>query len=172
MGNHHTAKRIARRLDLCPIVLLLFTLAGCCKPLESSTKQENEEAKHWITESWKGPYDWTQIAHWKPVTESGIPRADTLLQSVSVVRIKTEEARKLVGESNFAQRTEVPYLLRAVADANGVFPVELNLRPDGTVWAGGGANSKCPVGMRRRPLVVWLSRVPKNVYVTFYVNHD
>jgi hypothetical protein len=171
-GNHHIPMEIVRRLGLWSFALLLFSLTGCCKPFDSSTRQENDAAGQWVTESWRGQYDWTRIAKWRPVTESGILQADTLLNSVAVVRITTDEARDLVGESNLAQREETAYLLRAVADANGVFPLELDVRPDGAVWAGGGANSKCPVGMRRRPVVVWLSRMPEKVYVTFYVNHD
>jgi hypothetical protein len=170
--DYHIPATNVRRLELSSVAVLLFILSGCCKPFDSPTKQENEAARAWVTESWRGQYDWTRIARWKPVSESGILRADTLLQSVAVIRITPEEVRELVGESNLAQREENPYLLRAVADANGVFPLELDVRPDGTVWAGGGANSKCPVGMRRQPMVVWLSRMPEKIYVTFYVNHD
>ena len=170
--DYHIAVTNVRRLELSSVAVLLFMLSGCCKPFDSPTKQENEAARAWVTESWRGQYDWTRIARWKTVTESGILRADALLQSVAVVRIPAEEVRELVGESNLSQGEENPYLLRAVADANGVFPLELDVRPDGTVWAGGGANSKCPVGMRRRPVVVWLSRMPEKVYVTFLVNRD
>ena len=52
---------------------------------------------------------------------------------------------KAFGESNVTEGRETPYLLRAVGDAKEVFPLELNVRPDGTVSVGGGANSKCPV---------------------------
>jgi hypothetical protein len=83
-----------------------------------------------------------------------------------------EEAQELVGESNVTEGNETPYLLRAVGDAKEVFPLELDVRPDGTVWVGGGASNKCPMAMRRRPVVVWLDRMPGKVYVTFYVNTD
>ena len=82
------------------------------------------------------------------------------------------QAQELVGESNLPEEKETPYLLRAVGDANETFPLEPSLRPDGTVWVGGGANSKCPVPMQRRPFVAWLNRMPEKVYVTFYVNRD
>lgn len=170
VGN--LAMGIVRRLELWSAALLLFSLTGCCKPFDSATRQENDAAGQWVTESWRGQYDWMRIPQWRPVLESGILRADTILKSVSVVRITKEEAGNLVGESNLAEGAETPYLLRAVADAKGVFPLELDVRPDGSVWAGGGANSKCPVGMRRRPVVVWLSRAPDKLYVTFYVNRD
>jgi len=83
-----------------------------------------------------------------------ILRAETLLRSIAVVRMTKEEAQELVGESNVTEENETPYLLRAVGDTKEVFPLELDVRPDGTVWVGGGANSKCPVAMRRRPVVV------------------
>jgi hypothetical protein len=154
--DYHIVTNV-RRLGLSSVAVLLFMLSGCCKPFDSPTKQENQAARAWVTESWRGQYDWTRIARWRPVSESRILQADTLLQSVAVIRIRAEEVRELVGESNLAQGEENPYLLRAVADASEVFPLELDVRPDGTVWAGGGANSKCPVGMRRRPVVVWLN---------------
>jgi hypothetical protein len=172
VGNRHIAMEIARRLGAWSVAFLLFSFTGCCKPFDLATRQENDAAGLWVTESWRGQYDWTRIAQWRPVTESETLRADTLLKSVSFIRIAKEEARDLVGESNLTQGEEAPYLLRAVADANGVFPLELDVRPDGAVWVGGGANSKCPVGKRRRPVVVWLSRMPEKLYVTFHVNHD
>ena len=76
------------------------------------------------------------------------------------------------GESNLPEEKETPYLLRAVGDANETFPLEPSLRPDGTVWVGGGATGKRPVPMQRRPFVAWLNRMPEKVYVTFYVNRD
>jgi hypothetical protein len=172
VGNYHIAMEITRRLVLRSVAFLIYSLTGCCKPFDSATRQENDAAGQRVTESWRGQYDWTRIAQWRPVTEPEILRADTLLKSVSVVRITTEEARDLVGESDLVQGEETPYFLRAVADASGVFPLELDVRPGGAVWVGGGANSKCPVGMRRRPLVVWLSRIPEKLYVTFHVNRD
>jgi hypothetical protein len=170
--DYHIAVINVRRLELSSVAVFLFMLSGCCKPFDSPTKQENEAARAWVTASWRGQYDWTRIAQWKVVTESRILRAETLLRSIAVVRITTEEAQELVGESNLPKGKETPYLLRAVGDVNEVFPLELDVRPDRTVWAGGGANSKCPVAMRRRPVVVWLDRMPEKLYVTFYVNSD
>ena len=65
-----------------------------------------------------------------------------------------------------------PYLLRAVADARGKLPVGLSVRPNGDVWVGGGANTKCPVPRRRQALVAWLDRAPAEVYITFHANAD
>jgi len=172
MRDYHIAGANVRRLELSSVAVLLLMLSGCCKPFDAPTKQENEAARAWVTASWRGQYDWTRIAQWKRVTESRILRAETLLRSIAVVRMTKEEAQELVGESNVTEENETPYLLRAVGDAKEVFPLGLDVRPDGTVWVGGGANSKCPVAMRRRPVVVWLDRMPEKVYVTFYVNSD
>jgi len=95
-----------------------------------------------------------------------------LLQTNSVVQVKIEEARDLTGEFIFDESKGKTYLLRAVDDANGTFPVEPSVRPNGDIWTNGGVNSKCPVPMRRRPIVVQLEKAPANVYVTFYVNRD
>jgi hypothetical protein len=170
--DYHIGVTSVRRLELSSVAVLLFVLSGCCKAFDSPTKQENEAARAWVTGSWRGQYDWSRIAQWRLVTESRTLRAEALLRSIAVIRITAEEAQELVGESNLTGGNETPYLLRAVGDANEVFPLELNARPDGSVWAGGGANSKCPVAMRRRPVVVWSDRMPEKLYVTFYVNRD
>jgi len=153
-------------------VPLLFVASGCCKPFDPSAKQENEEARVWVTEGWRGEYDWKEITLWRSVSESRLSRARTLLQTNSAVQVTIEEARDLTGEFIFDESKGKTYLLRAVADANGTFPVESSVRPNGDIWTGGGANSKCPVPMRRRPVVAQLEKAPANVYVTFYVNSD
>ena len=172
LGCCHTTAPSAPRPLTSLVLFLLAMLSGCCKPFDRQTKQENDAAQAWVTGSWRGQYAWTRIAHWNHVTEPKVLRADSLLQSLPAIQITAKVAQELTGESSPNDAKETPYLLRAVGDANGTFPLELDVRPDGTVWAGGGANSKCPVGMRRRPVVVWLNRLPEQVYVTFYVNHD
>jgi len=117
-------------------------------------------------------YDWKEITLWRSVSESRLSRARTLLQTNSVVQVTIEEACDLTGEFIFDESKGKTYLLRVVVDANGTFPVEPSVRPNGDIWTGGGANSKCPVPMRRRPIVAQLEKAPGNVYVTFYVNSD
>jgi hypothetical protein len=153
-------------------VPLSLVASGCCKPFEPSTKQENKEARVWVTEGWRGVYDWKEITMWRGVLESRLSRARTLLQSNSVVQVTIEEAWDLTGEFIFDESKGKTYLLRAVGDANGTFPVEPSVRPNGDIWTGGGANSKCPVPMRRRPVVAQLEKGPANVYVTFYLKRD
>ena len=153
-------------------VPLLFVASGCCKPFDPSTKQENEEARVWVTEGWRDVYDWKEITLWRSVSESRLSRALTLLQANSVVQVTIEEARDVTGEFIFDESKGKTYLLRAVVDANGTFPVEPSVRPNGDIWTGGGANSKCLVPMRRRPIVAQLEKAPANVYVTLYVNSD
>ena len=172
MHRNHIPIASVRRLALWLVVVLLLMEQGCCKPFDASTKHENDAARAWVTESWKGPYDWQRISRWKTVAALSVSQAEALLQSTAVVRITELQAQELVGESDLPEEKETPYLLRAVGDANETFPLEPSLRPDGTVWVGGGANSKCPVPMQRRPFVAWLNRMPEKVYVTFYVNRD
>ena len=172
MRENHIGIANVRRLAWWSVVVLLLMVPGCCKPFDASTKQENNSARAWVTESWKGPYDWKRISRWKTVAVLSVSQAEALLQSTAVVRITEAQAQEFVGESNLREERETPYLLRAVGDANETFALEPSVRPDGTVWVGGGANSKCPVSMQRRPFVVWLNRMPEKVYVTFYVNRD
>src|SRR5207249_981553 len=94
------------------------------------------------------------------------------LQSTASVQITSDEAHNLTGEAGFDEGARTPYLLRAVSDSRNVFPVELYSRGNGDIWVAGGANSKCPVPMRRSPVVVWLDKAPKKAYVTFHVNKD
>jgi hypothetical protein len=161
-----------RRVVTSLVIALLFVVLGCCKSFDQSTKQENEKAAAWVTGSWSGQYDWAGITSWRSVTESKRPQTETLLQSTASLRITAEQALDLTGESGPHEGKTTPYLLRAVGDGAGVFPMEPSTRPNGDVWIGGGANSKCPVPMRRRPVVAWLDRMPDKVYVTFYVNYD
>lgn len=135
-------------------------------------KQEDEEASRWVTRSWEGQYDWKDIAQWNRVTAIKMQQAKMLLQSAPSVRITYEQAHDLTGESGFDEGEGSPYLVRAVADANGIFPVEPSVRPSGDVWVGGGANSKCSVAKQRQAVVLWLEKVPERIYVTFYVNPD
>lgn len=153
-------------------VPLLLVASGCCKSFDPFAKQENEKARVWVTEGWRGVYDWKEITLWRSVSESQLSRARTLLQTNSVVQVTIEEARDFTGEFIFDESKGKTYLLRAVGDANATFPVEPSVRPNGDIWTGGEANSKCPVPMRRRPIVAQLEKVPANVYVTFYVNSD
>jgi hypothetical protein len=151
---------------------LLSILSGCCKSFGPAEKLENEAARPWLTESPRGQYDWTPIVRQKPVLASNISRAEDLLQSAAVVRITGTDAQELVGELIPHMETEAPYLLRAVSGDNRTFPLEVYVRPNGNVWVGGGANSKCPVPMRRQPIVAWLEKMPQKLSVTFYVNRD
>lgn len=158
-------------MELSSVAVLLLMLSGCCKPFDSATKQENEAARVWVTGSWRGQYDWKPIERHKSVIASRSSRAEDLLRATAVVRITAAEAQELVGES-IPDGKQAPYLLRGVGDANETFPLELAVRPDGSVWIGGGVNNKCSVPMRRQPIVAWLDKTPEKVYVTFYVNRD
>jgi len=170
--EHQSTLASVRRIVLSSIVILSFMVSGCCKRFDSSTKQENEAARGWVTGSWEGQYDWTRIARWKSVTGSRSSRAQELLQTRPVVQLTAAEAQELVGEPSLLEEMGAPYLLRAVGDAQGTIPLELSVRPDGTLWVGWGGNSKCPVPMRRRPVVAWLDNPPGKIYVTFNVNPD
>lgn len=172
MLEHRSTPAKVRRIVWSLVISFLFIVSGCCKSFDSSTKQENEAARGWVTGSWDGQYDWTRIVQWKSVTESRSSRAQALLQAIAVVQVTAAEAQELVGESSILEGKGTPYLLRGVGDAPGTIPLELAVRPDGTVWVGWGGNSKCPVPMRRRPVVVWLEKTPGKIYVTFNVNPD
>jgi len=169
--NYLVIRRV-RQAVLCLLILSLCSLSGCCKSFDPPTKWEDAQSRVWVTASWAGPYDWTVLSHWKSVTQPNISEAETLLRTTAVISITGPEAQRLVGEFSPPGGKQTPYLLRAVGDGRGIFPLQLAIRPDGNVWVGGGANSKCPVPMRRQPVVAWLERMPKKEYVTFYVNRD
>ncbi len=98
-----------------------------------------------------------------------MPKVEALLQSAASVRMTGEQAHDLIGEPSFPGERGTPYLLRAVGDAGGKWPQEVFIGPNGEVWVGGGANSRCPVPMQRRGVVAWLNDAPSEVYVTFVV---
>jgi hypothetical protein len=165
-------QRRALRGAASALLTLFFIVSGCCKSFDPSTKQENETARVWLTKGLTGAYDWKEIERWRSVAESRMPQAWALLQTNSAVQVTSDEAHDLTGEFIFDETKGKTYLLRAVGDASGTFPVEPSFRLNGEIWIGGGANSKCPVPMRRRPIVAQLEKAPANVYVTFFVNRD
>jgi hypothetical protein len=148
--------------------LFLAVLSGCCKGFDSATTSNNNIAREWLR-SWQGDYDWTQITSWSSVAQSKLTTAETELQTKAWASLTSEKARELVGESSASMDGRTPYLLRAVGDAGGKWPLEVYIRPNGEVWTGGGANSDCAVPMKRRAVVAWLQRPPSQVYVTFVV---
>jgi hypothetical protein len=112
------------------------------------------------------------VSQWKEVTEAKEAEAEIQLQSTGFVQLTSQQAQNLIGGSNFPEGDGLPYLLRAAGDARHKFPLEPSVRSNGDVWIGGGANSKCSVEMKRRPVVAWLNRAPREVYVTFFVSTD
>src|ERR1700730_8826258 len=140
------------------ICIVFFMASGCCKSFNQTMKEENAEASTWITGSWAGQYDWIEIAKWRSVTEPRMQLARMRLQSTASVQITSAEAHDLTGETGFDEGARTPYLLRVVSDGRNVFPVELYFRENGDIWVAGGANSKCTVPMRRRPVVAWLGK--------------
>lgn len=168
-GNHFTTAMMWQtKFSWLVIFLFVFMVSGCCPSYDSGSKARDEEARQWLR-SWPGSYDWAKITQWKNVSESRMQKAEMLLQAKASVRITTEQAHDLIGESGFPEELGVPYLLRAVGDGGGKWPQEVYMRPSGEMWVGGGANSRCPVPMRRRGVIVWLKDAPSEVYVTFVV---
>ncbi|SRR6266852_7125447 len=160
----------------CASLLFLVSLClgqiGCCRTFDKDTRTENEEAGKWVTSFWTGPYDWQFVGQWKTVRPGKTSNAISLLRLTPIVKITSELAAEFTGDSAPLREGTAPYLLRGVGDPEGIFPLQLTIRPDGTVWVGGGANSKCPVAMTRRPVVAWLPKTPQQIYVTFSINRD
>ncbi len=144
-------------------------LAGCCGSFDAETAKRNDSAREWLR-YWQSNYDWEETSHWKSVQQSKMRQADVLLHDVTFVRLTEAQALELAGE--FIQHSNsrgAIYLLRGVNAAPARFPQQVFVRVSGDVWVGGGANSRCPVPMERRAVVVWLDRPPHEVYVTFVV---
>lgn len=147
--------------------LTLFA-SGCCKSFDAEVSKRNDEAREWLR-NWSGRYNWVEVFAWTSVTGSELPQAEALLHDTPSVQLSREEAFNLINQAISKDWTRKPYLLRAVGDANGKWPQQVFVRQGGEVWVGGGANSRCPVPMQRRAVVVWLDQSPSQVYVTFVV---
>lgn len=159
----------ARQSILSTVIVLLLIMPGCCGSYDSATRAKDEDARRWL-HYWTQPYNWTKISEWRGVTESRTQEAEMLLQAKDSIQVTAEEAHNLTGTSNTADQMHgTPYLLRGVGDAVGKWPQEIYITENSEVWVGGGANSRCPVAMRRRPVVVWMGSPPKDLYVTFVV---
>lgn len=153
----------------CITAVLLLALWGCCPSFDSATRQADGAARKWLR-GYSGSFDWALITQWKNVPDGNVANAERLLEEVAALRLTEREAHDLVGDFMPAEEGRgSPYLLRAVGDARGKFPVEVSVRRNGDVWVGGGANSRCPVAMRRRAVVAWLDKPPAEVYLTFVV---
>jgi hypothetical protein len=153
-------------------ILVYFVAVGCCKRFDSAVNDEDQKAAAWTTASWSGKFDWKELYGWKYVDVRNVPDAMSQLQEASWVSLTPDKARYLVGQDNIEQPIGIPYLMRGVRDHEDRFPIEIFLRPTGELWIAGEANSKCPVPRHRVPVVVWLSKAPGSVYVTFFVNKD
>jgi hypothetical protein len=149
--------------------LFAFTCIGCCRSFDANTKKQNSAAQEWI-HRWNDSATWQQVFDWTEVNDAKIGRAEGLLQDRPFMELTESEAVELskVPAAN-ATKSGTLYLLRAVGTVDGKFPLELYVRPDGRVWVGGGANSRCPVPMRRRAVVARLEKAPRELYVTFVV---
>jgi hypothetical protein len=158
-----------RQSTVSTLIVLLLIMPGCCGSYDSGTKAKDEDARLWL-HNWTGPYNWTAMTDWRRVSDSRMQQAETLLQVKDSKEITAEQAHDLTGMASApGERPAAPYLLRGVGAAVGNWPQEVYTRTGGDVWVGGGANSRCPVAMRRRPVVVWMSSPPREVYVTFIV---
>ena len=153
-------------------VTLLTAWSACCKGLNSAAKESDEAAAMWLSRSWSGQYDWTEVQNWKYVNATNMSEAESLLRGTPSTAITQKLARHLIGEESLPEWNGTTYLFRAVGDSRSKLPNQLFVRQNGDVWIGGQANSKCPVPRYRRALVAWLNKPPTNIYVTFNVNRD
>ena len=168
-----TGKRISQRVRvnrcICTLLVIVFSCCGCCTRFDSATEKQNNAAQEWI-HRWKDSGAWEQIFQWTEIKDSSMAQAETLLREKSFVSLTDSQTAAVVKAlPDKISPGRLPFLLRAVGTVDGKFPLELYSRPNGEVWVGGGANSRCPVPMRRRAVVAWLDKPPQEVYVTFVV---
>lgn len=150
------------------LAVILLLVSGCCKGFDAVTAARHRDATNWL-HAWTGPYDWTKKSEWRPVQPSHITQAGVLLETKPYVRLSSSQADDLVSIGDLFHENLTPYLVRAVEDAENRWPQEVFVRTSGEIWVGAGANSRCPVPMERRPVVVWLNDNPQDVFVTFVV---
>jgi hypothetical protein len=131
--------------------------------------REDSAAQNWL-HPWSGPYDWTSTSEWKSVPQSKLAEAEELLGNVPVIGITEAQVSGLLGEpTHFSSEQTIPYLLRAVGPHQGRLPLQSFVRPNGDIWIGGEAISRCAVPKERRAVVAWLPKKPNEVFVTFGV---
>jgi hypothetical protein len=151
------------------VLVLTIAISGCCGSFDPDTSKEDVAARAWL-HMWPDSAAWQQRTGWEEVSELGISKATTLLLDKPFVPLTEQQAGELMRVSSVSQkRAGSFYLLRAVGAAGGKLPLQLFLRGNGEVWVGGEAISRCPVPMRRRPVVIWLETPPSILYVTFLV---
>lgn len=152
------------------LVMCLVSLeSSCCKHFSAEVAREDEAAQNWL-HPWSGQYDWKSVPVWRSVPESKMAQAATFLHGTAILALSESQAVDLVGESSMALTAQSsPYLVRAIGPARGPLPLQVFVRPTGDVWVGGEAISRCSVPKERRAVVVWLSKAPGEVFVTFSI---
>jgi hypothetical protein len=161
--------RCRSRLLASITLMLSITVSGCCRSFDSNTTTEDKAAHEWL-HVWQDSAAWQKLTGWREVKDPSLSIARTLLAEKPYIALTEQQVYELTGTSN-----EHPpgngffYLLRALGAVDGKFPLELFTRPNGEVWVGGQAISRCPVPIQRRAVIVWLETPPKQVYVTFLV---
>jgi hypothetical protein len=156
----------------CVWVLVLLGLAGCGHPTVKDVNAANgRSASAWIRylppkvdwSVWPRPLGRT---HWEPVPSAQQLQAESLLQATACVPLSAEQlATFLPGKKSCG----IPFLVRAVSATWNTDRFEIQMSDNGDLWVGGDALSRRTVPIERRAIVVWLNRVPKEVYVTFGV---
>ncbi|SRR6266496_3677755 len=163
--------------SLCVAIVLVMSTDILCASFDPATARINDAAKQWL-HFWPGQFDWNarlEYSRWKPVVPTKLPAAEAALATTPSVALTEAQALDFTGEGRPPEAvTARPYLIRSVVAGRvkklDKFMVDLNARSRNTdIWVASGAIGRCPVPMRRQPLVVWLDNPPREVFVTFGV---
>jgi hypothetical protein len=109
-------------------------------------------------------------SRWRTVLDSQEAVAESLLESSPFLPLTDERAVGLVGEFSLPVSSKAkPFLIRAAGSRIGTAGFEVHVNQNGNVTVIGGALSHYNVPPERRPVVVWLDRPPREVYLWFSV---
>jgi hypothetical protein len=143
--------------------------AGCNHAAIDMNAATSPAAYEWLRRS-PNPFDGKPLDQWKLVPNTKQPVAESMLQTVSWVRLTEPQANELVGVSSPSSTSKTaPYLLRAVGSPARTNEFIVETQSNGDVWVESGARSHHALPIERRAVVVWLDHPPHEVYISFSV---
>lgn len=135
------------------------------------------DARQWIRfpqgDWWRGVSEDSVESQFREVGPDRVSSAESLLATRTWAPLTSAQPLDLLAGWHTQTPTDaVPYLLRGVSEAGGQGSGHMKVlaRPNGDVLVSSLALSHCPVLMQRRPVVAWLQRPPRTVYVIFSVS--
>ena len=149
-----------------------FGSFGCQYPsgVKDVNAPKGRSALEWVRQpndvgwnAWNEPLD---RLLWSVVPTQNELEAEKLLRTAAVVSLSQVQVAELVPGKT---AKGLPFLVRGISTTWATKNLEIHTGTRGELWVQGGALSHHPVPIERCAVVVWLEKMPTQVYATFSV---